>query len=161
MSFFENARSKWRTNYKAGAPKKPNPYYQEHLDAQDRWFIHGYDWIKEHELDSFFYNLTDTEYENELLRAGFDVQNVDPALICSDKSFEDLSEEDLANISNETKILLILADRFSEQLEIVRDELITSMLDSMDEAAYAQAFRKVWGMSQEEAESKDWGDSDE
>ena len=54
----------------------------------------------------------------------------------------------------------MLADDFVQWVESSRDQLVTSMIEAMDDDKYQENFKKVWGMSQEEAEEHEFTDTE-
>ncbi len=158
MSFFEDARSKWRARFKDDAPLKPNPYFQGYLGEIDSEFLRGYDWVMEKEFINWLYNIgaSNRPFED----VDFDLEKIDTDVICSDQGYDDYSEDELAKMSKETKLLLMLADDFVQWVESSRDQLVTSMIEAMDDDKYQENFKKVWGMSQEEAEEHEFTDTE-
>jgi len=110
-------------------------YYQGYLDEQSANYLAGYDYAMEDTIDSFFYNLE--IYLDELEECGFDDQRL--------KAFEKHYTEfrqlegtndpiDLNTIEDsQIKLVLTLIRGLIDYAEMERDEIGTSLIDSMSD----------------------------
>ena len=114
-------------------------YNQKYLNAKDKEFIKGFDWAVEQVFDNFFNNLDmlDSDYLETILK-----QEVP----------EDMQEEYTMTFSftdgqDEKRQVKTYEDylRFKilEWFESDRDEMITSMIDNMDEKEYNEIKERV------------------
>ena len=142
---FRDARSKYDQYPFTKSETEPNPYYQEYLSKDDDTFLDGYDWAINEEMDSFFGNMD--AYEDDLA----DILGIEPEegenipIDYELLSKEEPAEEDIKNASRETKLLLWAKQNLLNWMEMSRNELVTSMIDGMDEEEYRQNFKKIWG----------------
>lgn len=114
-------------------------YNEKYLNRKDKEFVSGYDWAVEQTVDNFFDNLNMLE-NNEL----------EPLLnkeIECDETYEMTWAH--GNREDEKREIKTFAEylRFKilEWCEMERDELITSMIDHMDEAEYKAIKEKADG----------------
>lgn len=120
---------------------KENGYWQGFLNDDDTRFLQGYDWASEQTLRNFFYNL-DT-YADDLARA-FGIDEIDLgsddaiAVIFNDKDMDDYSDEEWNAIPVHTRVMAVIKACLEHWMEMDRDELGTSMIDSMSETEYEQ-----------------------
>ena len=156
MSFFQDARSKFAAKFKSDTPDKPNPYYQEYLNEKDKEFIAGFDYVADEQIGNFFDNFEDAiAIVNEGLEVkGVDFDKVDTDLLRKDR---DDNEDVLADIINEkvtvneeTKAFLLVQRALLSWIEMNRNEMITGMLDDMNEEEYKENYKKVWGHTPDE-----------
>lgn len=89
-------------------------YNQEYLDQLDAEFVRGYDQAVE-ELKSFFKNL-------DLYKNAFDIDGEDINFV--------------RFLKNHKKIFGILKKCMAHWMEVGRDDMITTMLDNMDDEEY-------------------------
>lgn len=139
---FRNARSKYDEEPFTKEEGLPNPYYQEYLNKEDGDFLDGYDWATDEVMSRFFGNLDifEEDLDEDII---FNHENVDLNLLTL--PVDEVSEEDRAKASKETRLMLWLKDSLLQYMELSRDELVTEMIDAMTEADYNDNFRKVWG----------------
>jgi len=141
--FIRDARNKYDVDFSGKQKDEPNPYYEGYLNKEDSEFIAGMDYVMNNELDVFIGRLDDFAYD--FFKVGFNVHNVDVEIVCSDKGYDDYTKEEKKTMSPETRILLMFLDKFIDVVECTRDEMITSMIDNMDDDEYKENFKKVWG----------------
>ncbi len=142
-----DARSKYDAVPFSENSNVPNPYFQEYLNKENADYLEGYDWAVEQEAGNFFANIKDLleNYDKgHFIRTG----RIDEELLSRDP--EAVTEEDLQNAGNETIFLFRLKQAFLDHMEDRRDELVTSMIESMSEEDYRNGFRKVWGKDPED-----------
>lgn len=126
--------------------RKDESYNQKYLNEKNKREIKGYDWCAEEVVDTFFDNL-DTYIDEDLLK-----------ILESELPEEDREEYEwsytFGNREPEKRKVRTLADlirsKIQEFIEEERDELIVSMLDSMDEAEYERIKEQVDGRVEEE-----------
>lgn len=155
--FIRDTRDPFDAKYKTNTPDRPNPYYEGYLKESDKDTIDGYDYLADHVVDSFFYNM---EIENRIAdafeAAGLDLSNVDESVLLNRREAEgEITEEEWEKLNPETKLVLAIKEGLEKHNERERDMLITSMLDDMDEKEYEENFKKVWGKGQEELTQED------
>lgn len=103
-------------------------YNEKYLNKEDKTFVYGFDYCAEQAVDSFFYNL-DVYFEDddklmELLQAELP---------------EDEKQE------NATTYADLLKNKMLEWIEGERDELITAMINDMDDDEYEEIKAQVDG----------------
>lgn len=97
-------------------------YNQKYLNAADKEFIKGYDYAVESVLDSFFYNLDSYNFE-------VDGEDIDIGRF----------------LENHEAIKDKFVDCMKIHFESDRDEMITSMIDHMNEEEYNKIKASVDG----------------
>lgn len=124
--------------------RKDESYNQKYLNEKNKREIKGYDWCAEEVVDTFFDNL-DTYIDEDLLK------------ILESELPEEYREEyewvrEYGEPEKRTVITLadLIRSKIQEFIEEERDELIVSMLDSMDEAEYERIKEQVDGRVEEE-----------
>lgn len=122
-------------------------YNQKYLNKVDKEFIAGYDWNTENVVDNFFNNLEDldSDYLTNLL---------------SEKVPDHLKEQYEMIFTNggepttEERHVVTYADylrvRLLDSIESERDQMITSMIDNMDDEEYKHIRTEVDGKPYEE-----------
>ena len=143
--YFRDARSKFDHTPFTKKTEEPNPYYQEYLNKDDDNFLDGYDWATEEEIVGFFNNLDVflDDLDNDIL---FDPEKLDENLLAA----EEVTDEDKKAASKETRFMLWLKESLLQYMELSRDELVTSMIDAMEDEEYSENFKKVWGKTPDE-----------
>ncbi len=136
--YIRDARNKYDQNPYKPDSKEPNPYYEGYLDDRDAEFIKGYDWCIEEEVTGFFDGID--IYDSDIDPEDFDVDKLDYNFIDA----EDVSDEEIKNASRESRILRWMKDSILMHIECSRDEIITSMLDNMDEEEYEKNYKAFW-----------------
>lgn len=130
--------------------KTPNcrddEYYNEkYLNEADSEYINGYDSSIDDNIDNFFTNLMN--WEDDIKEALFpdpeDEEKVNEAVKMNfetiwndDMYYSDYQIEDLEAMSPYTRLFLFLKEKMLEWAEGNRNEMITSMLENMDESEY-------------------------
>lgn len=116
-------------------------YNQKYLNEKDSEFIRGFDWCAEMAMDNFFDNIEDF-FSNDsyvMHTLNTEIPEVDHEKYDWSNSF---IEED-----TEIRVIKTYLDRLRANLiywvENHRDELITSMIDGMDEDEYNKIREKV------------------
>jgi hypothetical protein len=109
-------------------------YNQKYLNDKDREFIRGFDWCLENAVDIFFDNISDLgDYEDSYLEH---VLNAEVPESLKDEYELEYTFSDV----KETRKIVTYADYLRSKLldwvESERDQLITSMIDGMDDAEY-------------------------
>ena len=94
--------------------RKDDTYNQKYLSDSDKNFIGGYDFCTEHAIDNAFANLDTWEHDDL-----------------------DVRPSDITKVAEALKPFLL------EWIERDRDELITSMIDSMDNEEYQRIKARV------------------
>lgn len=132
-------------------------YNEDFLNEKDRAEVYGYDWCAEEVVDNFFYNL--------------DVYFDDDSYL-----MHILNEEMPENMQDEEEVEFTFGDRGTETrqiktygdllrsklldwIESERDEMITSMIDNMDEEEYKANREKVLKENYESDNPKEYYDS--
>ena len=169
MSFIPDCRPKYAKDvdhlYPSKEPideKEINGYWYGLLQGKDAEFIRGFDYNTVHAVNNLFDNLD--VYATELAEAGIDVESIDLNVVDGApmfqnetfveqdereyKSFEEYTEEEKKQMTNATKLLLIFKDMLNDYIEMQRDELVTSMIDSMDDEVHT---KRVVELQQEES----------
>lgn len=116
-------------------------YNQKYLNEKDSEFIRGFDWCAEMAMDNFFNNIEDF-FSNDsyvMHTLNTEIPEVDHEKYDWSNSF---IEED-----TEIRVIKTYLDRLRASMiywvENHRDELITSMIDGMDEDEYNKIREKV------------------
>lgn len=111
-------------------------YNQKFLRQRDSDYVAGFDWCVEMATDNFFDNIAmDDEIGENTYLGHFLFEELPESLRCE---YGFISHDGtLENRKCETYADLIRA-KLSDWIEGCRDELITSMIDSMDDAEYRQ-----------------------
>lgn len=149
MSFIPNCRAKFDKDVQIpfrdnkDIPEyKINPYWGGLLEGEDREFVAGFDWNTSFGLNNMFDNLE--IFEDELKSIGINVDEIDKNIVNGAdednpnddreiKWFSDYTDEEISNMNYSTKVMLMFKYMTNLFVESERDELITSMIDNMDE----------------------------
>ncbi len=109
-------------------------YNEKFLNDTDKNFVRGFDWCAETAVDTFFENLVEVFGEDSYI-----VHQLNEELPENMKK-EEVIEFTFGNRDTENRKVNTYMDMIRSKLidwmESQRDELIVSMLDSMDEAEY-------------------------
>lgn len=126
MTFIPDTRRLVNTMFNKG---KPNGYYEGYLNDKDASYVAGFDWVVDYCLKNYF---SDTQ---DLL----DDITENLSMATDNDKLCDL----ITNLSDNDKNILALAikNAILDRIEIERDELITSMIDSMSDEEY-ESFKK-------------------
>lgn len=142
MSYIPDVRTALVKDALGSLTRERNGYYENLLSKGDRRNVDAYDFCVGN-VENFFCNLD--EYEDVLKPLGFDPMKVDMDTIIKDKCIQDYSDAEKADMSWETKLTLAFGTSLLEWLEIMRNEWVVSMIDSMPDDKYCKRFKKVWG----------------
>ena len=106
-------------------------YNEKYLNAQDKEFLRGFDWCCEMAADCFFDNLPFLNDSHIMHMLNEEIQ---------EEAHEEYDVESDFDVPAQHRIIKTYVDliraRMLDFIESERDELITSMIDSMDEAEY-------------------------
>lgn len=131
-------------------------YNEDFLDGKNKEFVRGFDWAIEMVLDNIFDNL-DTIIENDYVMHLMD-----------EKLPEHLQDEyeyefTFGDRKSETRKIdtygAYIRSKFLDRAESERDELITSMIDGMEESLYNAIRNKVLKDNEKAAAPKEYYDS--
>lgn len=118
-------------------------YNQRYLNDKDGEFLRGYDWCTETAVDNFFDNLDiyfgDDSHIMHLLNEKI------PKGAREDYEMDFTFGEREAEVRKTKTVADVLRYKILDYIEMQRDELITSMIDNMDEQEYAEIKAKVDG----------------
>ncbi len=153
MSYFPNVRTKkveQLFHHILADAEVNNEYYQGNLDDEGKQFIRGFDWCMEMVVGNLFGNLD--IYSEDFERIGLDALELNTDIVNSDvpyaynalddaqeepseeyKDIDDYTDEDIAKMSDITKIALLIKSILFQYGEGERNELITSMLEDCGE----------------------------
>lgn len=125
-------------------------YNEIFLNESDSQYIYGYDICVNENIDNFFNNLMD--WEDDIREALFldsededaDIPiDIDYEVIWDDDMYySDYQEEDLGKMSSITRLFLLLKERMLEWAECNRNEIITGLIESMDDDEYEELKKK-------------------
>lgn len=141
MSYIPNVREKYiESLYKntKGSSKEPelNPYWEKLLDKDRETFLDGYDESID-TLDNCFINLD--VYEDLFKDANINIKNIDYSIITNiEKNYDEYTEEEINNMSLETKMIFLIRSMIFDYLERNRDEIVVSLIDDMNDDEYEQ-----------------------
>lgn len=120
-------------------------YNEKYLNNFNKEFVRGYDWCVEMSVDNFFDNL-DIYFEDdshimhllneelpENMREEYEIERT-----FADENYR-VEKRDVKTYVD------LLRSKILDYIEMERDELITSMIDNMDEQEYAEIKAKVDG----------------
>ena len=120
-------------------------YNEKYLNNFDKEFVRGYDWCVEMSVDNFFDNLDiyfgDDSHIMHLLNEELPENMREEYEI--ERTFAD--ENDRVEKRDVKTYVDLLRSKILDYIEMERDELITSMIDNMDEQEYAEIKAKVDG----------------
>lgn len=120
-------------------------YNEKYLNNFDKEFVRGYDWCVEMSVDNFFDNLDiyfgDDSHIMHLLNEELPENMREEYEI--ERTFAD--ENDRVEKRDVKTYVDLLRSKILDYIENERDELITSMIDNMDEQEYAEIKAKVDG----------------
>lgn len=120
-------------------------YNEKYLNNFDKEFVRGYDWCVEMSVDNFFDNLDiyfgDNSHIMHLLNEELPENMREEYEI--ERTFAD---ENYRVEKRDVKTYVdLLRSKILDYIEMERDELITSMIDNMDEQEYSEIKAKVDG----------------
>lgn len=109
-------------------------YNQKYLNDKDREFIRGFDWCLENAVDIFFDNISDLgDYEDSYLEH---VLNAEVPESLKDEYELECTFSDVKETRKIETYADYLRSKIIDWVESERDQLITSMIDEMDDAEY-------------------------
>ena len=120
-------------------------YNEKYLNNFDKEFVRGYDWCVEMSVDNFFDNLDiyfgDDSHIMHLLNEEL------PENMREEYEIERTFADENARVEKrDVKTYVdLLRSKILDYIEMERDELITSMIDNMDEQEYSEIKAKVDG----------------
>lgn len=119
-------------------------YNEKYLNQKDKEFLRGFDWCVEMAVDNFFDNdMGDLASEGDYLG------HILCGKVPEEMQEEYIMEHTVAGEEDEKRKVETYADlirmKILEWIEMERDELITSMIDNMDDDEYEQIKAKVDG----------------
>lgn len=139
MSYIRDARNKYEEDFSNTGEKKPNPYYEGYLNQTDKKYLSGFDWAAV-SAENFFANIE--SYADDLPDdIDFDFNKINSNIILS--ATEPTAEE-LAKQSKETQLMYWFMNSILAHIESDRDELVTSMLENMDDEEYQKNYDDFW-----------------
>jgi hypothetical protein len=140
--------------------RNDNYYNEDFLTQTDKDFVRGFDWATEMAVDNFFDNNFDSDMP---------VEEDGELSIMLNKELPDYLKEKyemefaFGDRDNEEREINTYADllrmKLLEWIEMERNELITSMIDNMDEDIYNAIRNKVLKENQEKDNPKEYYDS--
>ena len=115
-------------------------YNEKYLNERDKEFIAGFDWAIENAVDNFFYNnfekgLDDHEFVGHTM-----VEELPDSL---KKEIEVEFEDSHKEVRKIETIADYVRSKILDWCEYERDNLITSMIDNMDEKEYKSIKERV------------------
>lgn len=120
-------------------------YNEKYLNKYDNEFVRGFDWCVEMAVDNFFDNLDiyfgDDSHIMHLLNEELPENMREEYEI--ERTFAD--ENDRVEKRDVKTYVDLLRSKILDYIEMERNELITSMIDNMDEQEYAEIKAKVDG----------------
>ncbi len=126
-------------------------YNEDFLNGVDKEFVAGYDWCTEQAVDNFFDNLDVYFSDDSSLIKAFNEEL--PEVMQSEEEIE----WTFGNREPEVRKIRTFGDLFRfylhEWIESERDELITSMIDNMDDDLYKAIKHKVLVENENKSES--------
>jgi hypothetical protein len=139
--------------------RNDNYYNEDFLGREDKSFVQGFDWATEMAVDNFFDNYfgdMPIEENGELST----MLNKELPDYLKEKYEMEFTFGDRDNEEREIKTYAdLLRMKLLEWIEMERNELITSMIDNMDEDIYNAIRNKVLKENQEKDNPKEYYDS--
>ena len=134
MSYIPNTREKTIVSPYSGQRTK-NGYWQGYLNKRDADIVRGWDFAVE-DMMWILKELNGTEYVFEEI--GISWSDIDGKAISSDRALDSYTKEELKTMDVATKVAIAIKEFLKSMMEINRDELIVSFIDSMDDAEYEE-----------------------
>lgn len=125
MSYIPDTR---RTYSKLYGKTKENSYYEGYLNDTDAEYVAGFDWVTDLVLRNFFHEGNAEDVYDILVDNVANISENEELITY----LENLSSDERKNIVKAIKFLVL------DHIEMDRDELITSMIDSMDDDELAK-----------------------
>lgn len=125
---------------------RTDEYYNEkYLNKYDKEFVRGYDWCDEMAVDNFFDNL-DVYFDSDSYIMHLLNEKLPKEMREEYEVERTYTEDDNKIEKRKVKTYAdLLRSRILDYIEMERDELITSLIDNMDEEEYAEIKAKVDG----------------
>lgn len=123
---------------------RTDEYYNEkYLNEPDGYATLGYD-IAAENVEMFIANISDLEDDIKDALGDIDLGEIDDSLIANGEVFlSSLTEEQEENISPITKLMLLMKEKLLLDLEMQRDEMITSLLDGYNKKTFDEIKRRT------------------
>ena len=132
-------------------------YNEDFLDGTDKSFVKGYDWCGEQVVDNFFNNL-DVYFDDDS-----HMMHILNEKLPEEMRSEEQVEFTFGDRGTETRKIEtygdLLRSKLQDWIESERDELITSMIESMDEDIYNAIRNKVLKENAKSEKPKEYYDS--
>lgn len=140
--------------------RNDNYYNEDFLGREDKSFVQGFDWATEMAVDNFFDNNFDSDMPIEEDGELSIMLNKELPDYLKEKYEMEFTFGDRDNEEREIKTYAdLLRMKLLEWIEMERNELITSMIDNMDEDIYNAIRNKVLKENQEKDTPKEYYDS--
>jgi hypothetical protein len=140
--------------------RNDNYYNEDFLGREDKSFVQGFDWATEMAVDNFFDNNFDSDMPVEEDGELSIMLNKELPDYLKEKYEMEFTFGDRDNEEREIKTYAdLLRMKLLEWIEMERNELITSMIDNMDEDIYNAIRNKVLKENQEKDNPKEYYDS--
>lgn len=140
--------------------RNDNYYNEDFLTKTDKDFVSGFDWATEMAVDNFFDNNFDSDMPIEEDGELSTMLNKELPDYLKEKYEMEFTFGDRDNEEREIKTYAdLLRMKLLEWIEMERNELITSMIDNMDEDIYNAIRNKVLKENQEKDNPKEYYDS--
>lgn len=140
--------------------RNDNYYNEDFLTKTDKDFVSGFDWATEMAVDNFFDNNFDSDMPIEEDGELSIMLNKELPDYLKEKYEMEFTFGDRDNEEREIKTYAdLLRMKLLEWIEMERNELITSMIDNMDEDIYNAIRNKVLKENQEKDNPKEYYDS--
>lgn len=140
--------------------RNDNYYNEDFLTKTDKEFVRGFDWATEMAVDNFFDNNFDSDMPIEEDGELSIMLNKELPDYLKEKYEMEFTFGDRDNEEREIKTYAdLLRMKLLEWIEMERNELITSMIDNMDEDIYNAIRNKVLKENQEKDNPKEYYDS--
>lgn len=136
-----------------------NAYYYGLLESPDKDFVCGYDWNTERVINNLFDNLD--IYANKFEEIGINIDDVDTDIVNGaydeaninfNNEFADKRPvkwycqydiEEIEAMNTPTKLMLLMKYIINDYIEMQRDELVTSMIEDMDDKDHERRMKEV------------------
>lgn len=115
--------------------REDEDYNEKYLPEEDSQFVCGYD-AAIRDLSAVFFASLDFLDDFESIKDKFDTDKIDLGVILDDNDIDEYTDKELSDMTFETRLVKTLQSAFLFFAEIGRDEMITSMIDNMDDETY-------------------------
>ena len=106
-----------------------NLYWQGYLNDQGVDVLSGYDMATD-ATENFFENID--VYADEFNQFGFDVEYIDTDTVMEDKELEAYSDDEIRNMSTETRFVACMKAVILHWIELERNQIGVSLIENMD-----------------------------